>query len=83
MSTLGQVTKGRYHLKCTQLSTQWGKGQNWVKFGPRICWMTTQHTNRSESVPSRFLQECHFALFRVHDAKCTQAMEAILYKKRF
>ena len=25
-STLAQVTKGRYHLKCSQLSTQVGRG---------------------------------------------------------
>ena len=36
-SSLGHVTKGRYHEKCPQLSTRGERGQNWVKFGPSIC----------------------------------------------
>ena len=35
-SMIGHVTKGRYHVKCPQLSTQGGRGgQSWVKNGPR------------------------------------------------
>jgi hypothetical protein len=36
-SMLGHVTKGRYYVKCPQLSTRGGGGQNWVKIGPRSC----------------------------------------------
>ena len=32
-STLGQETKGRYHVKCPQLYTRGGRG---VKFGPHV-----------------------------------------------
>ena len=35
---LGHVTKGRYLVKCPQLSSRGGGGgQNWVKFDPRSC----------------------------------------------
>ena len=36
-STLGHVTKGRYHVNCPQLSTQGERGQNSVKFGLHSC----------------------------------------------
>ena len=38
-SLLGQFTKGMYNhnVKCPQLSTRRGGGQNWVKFGPSSC----------------------------------------------
>ena len=40
INELGHMTKGRYHKKCPQLSTRGLGGQNWIKFGPRSCWMT-------------------------------------------
>ena len=37
-STLGHLTKSRYYVKCSKLSTRRrGEGQNWLKFGPRSC----------------------------------------------
>ena len=35
-STIGHVTKVRYNVKCPQLSTRGGRGQNWVKFGSHM-----------------------------------------------
>ena len=42
-STLGHVTKARYHVKCPQLSTRGGGGRNWLKLCPRSCWNVPQY----------------------------------------
>ena len=43
-STLDHVNKGQVLWKMSTIVHAMGVGgQNWVKFGPRSCWMTPQH----------------------------------------
>ena len=55
-SMLDHVTKGRYHIKCPQLSTRGGEGiKIVVKFGPRSCltspnWKEGRKWNTSPSL---------------------------------